>query len=290
MNKSDFIKCLESYRDLTKILWELEHTIRDAGIMISSEDHELAKPINDFVLACHEESCYAELNESDKMMTKVLDLVPDDMDTAYPMPDNLVFLKNAGVIMVSSKVPGGELISYTGGVTELEGKQIYSCYRATGDEEIDLTLAEVVGEATAEYRGYPIGNRDIDAYVWSDANSEDWQEEYHIKYNDILQHVVGNDSEIYLELKSADYNGHLMRLLWSDNEPCNPEAPGVIGIYTYDENGEEDSLIEGGELDAPEGAKNLVDCIFNVFSFIGIPVDTPYYLISEEEFDSRIEE
>ena len=88
--------------------------------------------------------------------------------------------------------------------------------------------------------------------------------------------------DIYLKVENA-----YVQLMWSDNEPYDENAKGVIGIYVYDENGQEHQTVEGGELDVFDDL-SLMDHVHDALDFIGVS-SRDYQLLSEEEFEEIME-
>ncbi len=86
------------------------------------------------------------------------------------------------------------------------------------------------------------------------------------------------DEDIYLKTANDAY----VHMMWSSNEPYEEDATGVIGVYVYDETGNEHPLIDGGELDVYDD-RELKDNIEDVLDFIDCPT-TGYEILSEETF------
>ena len=86
-----------------------------------------------------------------------------------------------------------------------------------------------------------------------------------------------NDEICYIKIKSS---GDLIRLWWSDNEPCT-SGNNVIG-YTIFQNKRE---YDGGELDVGS-SDSITDYIEEVLDFIGYE-DEEYTIVDDSD---RVEE
>jgi hypothetical protein len=118
--------------------------------------------------------------------------VEDDDDiNAVSVPEVKV-IGNA-YVEISVPVNGGKLIA---GVCDIdEAGQAYINYQYERSI-IDLALAEVKSGELAETAGLPTDNKDIDLYLYSDANSEEYQEHVRMKYQDITGVFVDDESGI----------------------------------------------------------------------------------------------
>lgn len=90
------------------------------------------------------------------------------------------------------------------------------------------------------------------------------------------------EEDLYLKLNTLPA---YINIMWSCNESIDPNATGVIGIYVYDENGDEHPDIEGGELDIFD-ENSLKSHIPDILDFMGLPTDTQYEFISENDFEN----
>ena len=90
------------------------------------------------------------------------------------------------------------------------------------------------------------------------------------------------EEDLYLKLNTLPV---YINIMWSSNESLDPNTTGVIGIYIYDENGDEHPDIEGGELDVFD-ENSLKSHIPDILDFIGLPTDTQYEFISEDDFEN----
>lgn len=89
------------------------------------------------------------------------------------------------------------------------------------------------------------------------------------------------EEDLYLKLNTLPA---YINIMWSCNESIDPNATGVIGIYVYDENGDEHPNIEGGELDIFD-ENSLKSHIPNILDFMGLPTDTQYEFMTEDDFN-----
>lgn len=96
------------------------------------------------------------------------------------------------------------------------------------------------------------------------------------------------DEDLYLKIGENTY----VQTLWSGNPPCSDDATGVIGIYVYNEDGEElpqgalgkeHESVEGGELDVFDELP-LVDHIDDILNFTELS-GSEYRIITSSEFD-----
>lgn len=83
--------------------------------------------------------------------------------------------------------------------------------------------------------------------------------------------------ELCLKLKDA-----YIMLIESSNPPIDSNASYVIGIYSYDLNGNEHPSYDGGEMDVMD-EKPIQDHIEDALEFIDIPRDTHYEIVDEDD-------
>lgn len=88
--------------------------------------------------------------------------------------------------------------------------------------------------------------------------------------------------DLFLKLE----NGICVKLTESSNGPVDEDCDGAIGIYAYDENGNE--VGDCGEMDyKKEDYASMQDAVKDMLLFAELPI-LPYEEISEDEFYERV--
>ena len=174
----------ETIREHLKLAMNLAELTRQVCEKLESE---LAETSEDVLFDVLDEIQAYELTDLDEAMERLDDACAftacnEDEEDTLQVPE--LFFGNDLSVVVRVPANGGNLV-LANGESDYETKQIGLMYEKDGDM-IDLALAEVKSGELAEVANLKPDNKDIDLYVFSDPETEDYTDRYRIPYDKIL--------------------------------------------------------------------------------------------------------
>ena len=174
----------ETIREHLKLAMNLAELTRQVCEKLESE---LAETSEDVLFDVLDEIQAYELTDLDEAMERLDDACAftacnEDEEDTLQAPE--LFFGNDLSVVVRVPANGGNLV-LANGESDYGTKQIGLMYEKDVDM-IDLALAEVKSGELAEVANLKPDNKDIDLYVFSDPETEDYTDRYRIPYDKIL--------------------------------------------------------------------------------------------------------
>lgn len=156
--------------------------------------NSFAESIDDGIFNLLDAIQVCEESNIDNIMSKIEDYLQDaklmegqPVAVPYVSCGDYIYSMEAGV-----QYPNGERLAAYVSESDLETFQAGSIFYATDNSPIDLTMAEIKKGELAKVHKLPEDNKDIDVYVWSDVNTEDYTKRFSLNHADILQALEEN--------------------------------------------------------------------------------------------------
>ena len=174
----------EAIKEHLKLAMNLAELTRQVCEKLESE---LAETSEDVLFDVLNEIQSYELTDLDEAMERLDDACAftacnEDEEDTLKAPELLLDDDLSVVVRVPAN--GGNLV-LANGESDYGTKQVSIMYEKDGDL-IDLALAEVKSGELAEVANLKPDNKDIDLYVFSDPETEDYTDRYRIPYDKIL--------------------------------------------------------------------------------------------------------